>query len=191
MTSIGYGDVTPGNADERFPAKGMYTCTIDNRKAHVDAELRLVASVVMILSQLYFAKATLHLAVLSVRTDCRGKVFADLTFLTSMYNQWTLQRHQRMTQTRSALESMNIPKQLIQTPAPIEWYSNEAQSVNDQLSERPTFAAEARILHSKASAGLSDIRCLAGKASKPSFCVCCSSWHCHIPPPVSMPRWST
>ena len=42
------------------------------------------------------------------------QVFADLTFLTSMYNQWTLQRHQRMTQTRSALESMNIPKTLIQ-----------------------------------------------------------------------------
>lgn len=74
VTSIGYGDITPQNSDER-----------------------LVASAVMILSQLYFAK-----------------VFADLTFLTSMYNQWTLQRHQRMTQTRSALESMNIPKTLIQ-----------------------------------------------------------------------------
>ncbi|CAJ1381972.1 unnamed protein product [Effrenium voratum] len=58
---------------------------------------RLFASGVMIFSQLYFAK-----------------VFADLTFLTSMYNQWTLQRHQRMTQTKSALESMNIPKTLIQ-----------------------------------------------------------------------------
>eukprot|EP00913_Durusdinium_trenchii_P028577 g26802.t1 len=74
VTSIGYGDITPQNADER-----------------------LVASVVMILSQLYFAK-----------------VFADLTFLTSMYNQWTSQRHQRMTQTKSALESMNIPRTLIQ-----------------------------------------------------------------------------
>jgi len=74
VTSIGYGDISPQNPDER-----------------------LVASAVMILSQLYFAK-----------------VFADLTFLTSMYNQWTLQRHQRMTQTRSALESMNIPKTLIQ-----------------------------------------------------------------------------
>lgn len=74
VTSIGYGDITPQNSDER-----------------------LVASAVMILSQLYFAK-----------------VFADLTLLTSMYNQWTLQRHQRMTQTRSALESMNIPKTLIQ-----------------------------------------------------------------------------
>ena len=80
--------------------------------------LRLVASVVMILSQLYFAKACLH-AVLTAMV-CKApivKVFADLTFLTSMYNQWTLQRHQRMTQTRSALESMNIPKQLIQKPA--------------------------------------------------------------------------
>ena len=32
-----------------------------------------------------------------------------------MYNQWTSQRHQRMTQTQSALESMNIPKSLIQS----------------------------------------------------------------------------
>ncbi|CAE7171187.1 Hcn1 [Symbiodinium pilosum] len=87
VTSIGYGDVTPGNADER-----------------------LVASVVMILSQLYFAK-----------------VFADLTFLTSMYNQWTLQRHQRMTQTRSALESMNIPKQLIQRVQACQTYVWDVQ----------------------------------------------------------------
>lgn len=86
-TSIGYGDITPQNADER-----------------------LFASVVMILSQLYFAK-----------------VFADLTFLTSMYNQWTLQRHQRMTQTRSALESMNIPKQLIQRVQACQTYVWDVQ----------------------------------------------------------------
>mmetsp|Transcript_35091 Transcript_35091/g.80832 ORF Transcript_35091/g.80832 Transcript_35091/m.80832 type:complete len:844 (-) Transcript_35091:40-2571(-) len=87
VTSIGYGDITPANDDER-----------------------MVASVVMILSQLYFAK-----------------VFADLTFLTSMYNQWTLQRHQRMTQTRSALESMNIPRQLIQRVQACQTYVWDVQ----------------------------------------------------------------
>ena len=54
-----------------------------------------------------------------------------------MYNQWTSQRHQRMTQTKSALESMNIPRTLIQHLGKqrMQIWLVAAYSVTDQYSD--------------------------------------------------------
>eukprot|EP00930_Biecheleria_cincta_P035673 TRINITY_DN24515_c0_g1_i1.p1 TRINITY_DN24515_c0_g1~~TRINITY_DN24515_c0_g1_i1.p1 ORF type:complete len:779 (+),score=92.39 TRINITY_DN24515_c0_g1_i1:30-2366(+) len=71
---------------------------------------RLTTSLIMVCSQLYLAK-----------------VFADLTFITTMYNQWTMQRYQRRTQTRSAMQNMNVPRSVIERVEACQTYMWEVQ----------------------------------------------------------------
>jgi len=82
-----------------------------------------VTAVVMIVSQMYVAK-----------------VFADLHFFTSVHNHWWAKRFQSMSQTSSALRSMQVPQMLehrVLAFLQCSWCVNKQGAIQECLRDLP------------------------------------------------------